>query len=107
MVGSEEASMSNERISDVKAREILQRAAEIDRAASEAVSIDTLRAAAHEAGIAPSSFDAALAEHASGAVPSRATPSLSPQPAWLAVLAVVGGVVLALIGIAVVSRLVF
>lgn len=52
------------KISSEKAREILTRAAEIDRHAADAVSIETLREAAREAGIAESSIAAALAEHA-------------------------------------------
>ena len=54
-------------VSDQKARQILQRAAEIDRAASDRVSIDTLRAAAAEAGIAEASFNAALDEQSTAA----------------------------------------
>jgi hypothetical protein len=54
--------MKRSGISDERARQILQRAAEIDRAASEVVSLETLREAAREAGIAESSFDAALSE---------------------------------------------
>ena len=55
--------MINERgISDEKAHAILRRAAEIDRGTAELISIETLRAAAHEAGIAETSFDAALRE---------------------------------------------
>lgn len=48
-------------LSQTKAREILARAAEID---AESVSVETLRAAAQEAGISQESFEAALREHA-------------------------------------------
>ena len=54
-------------VSDETARQILQRAAEIDRAASDRVSIDTLRAAAAEAGITEAAFDAALGEQSAAA----------------------------------------
>ena len=57
-------------LSDKEARRILQRAAEIDRTAADVVSIDTLRAAAREAGIAESSFEAALREEAERSAPS-------------------------------------
>ena len=53
---------SDVRINDTQAREILARAAEIDRAQSQMTTVDSLRAAAREAGIADSAFDAALAE---------------------------------------------
>jgi hypothetical protein len=47
-------------LSQTKARDILARAAEID---AESVSVETLRAAAQEAGISEASFEAALLEH--------------------------------------------
>jgi hypothetical protein len=50
------------RITDTQAREILARAAEIDRAQSQLTTVDALRAAAREAGIADSAFDEALQE---------------------------------------------
>jgi hypothetical protein len=54
--------MTPQNFTDDKAKKILQRAAEIDRVRSESVSVDTLREAAREAGIAESSFDAAVSE---------------------------------------------
>lgn len=50
------------RITDTQAREILARAAEIDRAQSQLTTVDALRAAAREAGIADAAFDEALQE---------------------------------------------
>jgi hypothetical protein len=56
--------MSDDRsIPERQARAILERAAEIDRRAAEVVPVETLRAAAREAGIAESAFATALAEH--------------------------------------------
>lgn len=52
----------DKRITDDDARKILARAAEIDRHQSQLSSIDAVRAAAQEAGIAPSAFDAAVRE---------------------------------------------
>lgn len=53
-----------ERISEERARQILERAAELDRRQAELVSLDTLRDAATEAGISASSFEAAVREEA-------------------------------------------
>lgn len=59
-------------IPERKAQEILRRAAELDRRATESVSIETLRAAAREAGIAESSFAAALGELERDEAPDQA-----------------------------------
>lgn len=85
--------MTNQPVSDEKARQILGRAAEIDRKAGESISIETLRAAAHEAGISPSSFDAALAEQDAAAVASPAT-TVSRRQVLGAAVGVLGGVLL-------------
>jgi hypothetical protein len=99
--------MTNERgIPDAKAREILGRAAEIDRTASEVVSIETLRAAAHEAGIAPSSFEAALEEHSQQAVAGPRSAARPRRRLWLGALAGVGAAVLLLLVLTFVSRIV-
>jgi hypothetical protein len=49
----------SEKVSDARAKQILQRAAEIDR---DEMSVETLRAAAREAGITEAAFEAALTE---------------------------------------------
>jgi|SRR5688572_7586750 len=55
--------MSNEaRFPEDRAREILQRAAEIDRRETELTSVNELRNAATDAGISPTAFEAALRE---------------------------------------------
>ena len=67
---------------------ILARAAELDRTARDAVSVDVIRSAAIEAGIAPAAVDRALEELATGRrpdpVPPRppaATTPPAPEPA--------------------------
>lgn len=62
----------DKRITDDDARKILARAAEIDRHQSQLSSIDSVRAAAEEAGISPSAFDAAVRELDETASPARA-----------------------------------
>lgn len=57
-------------LSDEKARQILGRAAELDRKAAESVSVETLRSAAQEAGISPASFEAALREEENRDIPA-------------------------------------
>lgn len=52
----------DKRISDDAARQLLARAAEIDRHQSQLSSIDAVRAAAEEAGISPAAFDSAVRE---------------------------------------------
>lgn len=52
----------DKRITDDTARKILARAAEIDRHQSQLSSMTAIRAAAEEAGISPSAFDAAVRE---------------------------------------------
>ena len=64
--------VENSGLTDETARAILTRAAEIDRLAADVTSIETLRAAAREAGIADSSFEAALREYRDA--------SLRPRP---------------------------
>lgn len=64
------------RITDAQAREILARAAEIDRAQSQLTTVDALRAAAREAGIADSAFDEALLEIQR--VERQPTPTVAP-----------------------------
>jgi hypothetical protein len=55
--------MSDEmRVSEDKARQILERAAQIDGRQANLTSIEALRSAAREAGIAPQAFDAAVRE---------------------------------------------
>lgn len=63
------------RIPEDGVAEILARAAEIDRATRETVSVDALRTAAMEAGIGPAAIDAALEEYAAGT-----TAVVAPEP---------------------------
>lgn len=90
-------------ISDDKAREILRRAAEIDRSAAEVMSIETLRAAAQEAGIAESSFEAALSEHTEGK--ALAERDVGRRRILTRVLAGAGAAMLLLIVVAMLMRL--
>jgi hypothetical protein len=90
-------------ISDEKARAILQRAAEIDRRAADAISIETLRAAAQEAGIAESSFTAALSEHALGEERDRT--ARSGRRLVVGAFAGIGAVGVLLVGWALLTRL--
>lgn len=91
-------------IPEEQAREILTRAAEIDRRAAEAIPVETLRAAAREAGIAAASFEAALGEHTRATARGRAT--LVRRHLLVGTLAGVGGAGLLLVGLALLLRLV-
>lgn len=78
------------RVPDEAAREILRRAAEIDRVNAESMSLETLRAAAREAGIAEASIEAALTEHAQQqSLEVRPTPTVPRRRVIAAVVAVV------------------
>jgi hypothetical protein len=90
-------------ISDKQARELLRRAAEIDRAAADVVTIETLRAAAQEAGIAESSFEAALGEQSQEGARDRA--ALSRRRRLVGALAGVGTAGLLLLGLAFLARM--
>jgi hypothetical protein len=59
------------KISDRAAREILRRASELDRREAESVDLETLRAAAREAGISEFAVSAALREYDQGAMRDR------------------------------------
>ena len=91
-------------ISDEQARVILERAAAIDRSAAERVSIETLRAAAREAGIAESSFDAALGECTREK--ARDHGGLARRRLLVGALAGAGGSALLLLGFALITRIV-
>lgn len=95
--------MEEQRVGDRKAREILERAAEIDRASTETVSVETLRAAAREAGIAESSFDAALMEQSRSTARDHAAEARRHR--LMQVLAAAGGGGLLLLGLTLLSRL--
>jgi hypothetical protein len=60
------------RVSDRVAREILRRASELDQTGAESVDLETLRAAAREAGISELAVSAALREYDQGAARDRA-----------------------------------
>ena len=90
-------------IPDETAREILRRAAELDRRAADVVSIETLRAAAHEAGIADSSFEAALGELSQEAARDRS--AHGRRRLLVGALAGTGATALLLIGLALLSRI--
>jgi hypothetical protein len=94
---------SDKKVTDEKARAILERAAEIDRRAGEVMSIETLRQAAREAGIAESSFAAALSEHEQGT--SREATTHSRRQTVVRAFAGIGGAMILLLGIAIISRL--
>lgn len=83
----------DKRINDDTARKILARAAEIDRHQSQLSSIDAVRAAAEEAGIAPSAFDAAVREFNETATP---TPALTRRRVIVGAVAVAVGTLVAL-----------
>ena len=91
------------RIPDEKARSILQRAAEIDRKAGDAISIDELRTAAREAGIAESSFDTALAELSDEQLRARA--ASTGRRRLVTALAWFGGTVLVLLALTLLARM--
>lgn len=59
------------KVSDRAAREILRRASELDRREAESVDLETLRAAAREAGISEFALSAALREYDQGAIRDR------------------------------------
>jgi hypothetical protein len=69
------ASPDRELITQSAARQLLERAGQID---SDSTSVDTLRAAAREAGISDAAFEAALIEMRSKA----ATPAVAPPSPW-------------------------
>ena len=81
----------------------LGRAAELDRRAADVVSIETLRAAAHEAGIADSSFEAALGELSQEAARDRS--AHGRRRLLVGALAGTGATALLLIGLALLSRI--
>ena len=58
-------------VSEERAREILRRAAEIDRSRGEVVTLQTLRNSAIEAGISEAAFDQAVADEAALEAPHR------------------------------------
>jgi hypothetical protein len=60
------------KVSERAAREILRRASELDQRGSESVDLETLRAAAREAGISEFAVSAALREYDEGAIRDRA-----------------------------------
>ena len=67
-------------LSDQLAHRILARASELDAAQRAAIDVDRLRAAAVEAGISPSAFDAALDEVQSGGqLPATPSPRRRPR----------------------------
>ena len=75
-----------------KKRAPVLQGAEIDRVAAEATSIETLRAAAREAGIADASFEAALREYReSSELPARAPARVPRSRRLLHAVAGVGG----------------
>jgi hypothetical protein len=69
------ASPDRELITQSAARQLLERAGQID---SDSTSVDTLRAAAREAGISDAAFEAALIEMRS----KGATPAIAPPSPW-------------------------
>ena len=61
------------KVSERAAREILRRASELDQHGAESVDLETLRAAAREAGISEFAVSTALREYDQGASRDRAT----------------------------------
>ena len=74
-----EQSRDAERLPEEAARRLLERASELEAARSAELSVAELRAAAREAGIAPSAFEQALAEYRRADPSSLATAALAPQ----------------------------
>jgi hypothetical protein len=68
-----------ERLPEATARRLLERASELEAARSAELSVAELRAAAREAGIAPSAFEQALAEIRGTDLSSPAAAALAPQ----------------------------
>ena len=91
-------------ISDSQAREVLRRAAELDQRAADVIPVETLRAAAREAGIADSSFAAALGEHTRGELRELAARARRRRVA--SVFAGAGAAGMLLLGAAILTRLV-
>ena len=90
-----------ELLSQAAARELLERAGEID---SDTTSVDTLRVAAREAGISDAAFEAALVEMR-GRIAVRTEPTPSPWRRRF-ILTIVAGAMLLFAGVVVIPRLV-